>query len=280
MIREFTNRHPLGVFIVLACILSWWLVPMTGYPLGSGPFFAALVVLGLSQGRDGLVGLGKQMARWRVSWKWYAFVLVLPAVAAVVAALLTVQLGAPSPSSTELGAWTEVPFTFLLVLLFPMFGPWEEPGLRGFALSELMRRRSVLTAGLIVGVIHVFWHLPLFFTADIPIADVVYILAASVVFAWVVTGSGGSVLMAMLMHASSNAISGEFISPMFTGSDANNLGWIRAGIWVLFATAVVLVAGRGFRTVPVGERRPNYSRRQFVQIPSTSETKTEETWHR
>ncbi|HEX6302473.1 MAG TPA: type II CAAX endopeptidase family protein [Acidimicrobiia bacterium] len=229
MIREFTNRYPLAAFIVLACVFSWWLVPMTGYPLGSGPLFVALVVLGLTQGRDGLVGLGKQAARWRVSWKWYAVAVLLPAFAAVVAALLTVQLGAPSPSSAELAAWTEVPFTFLLVLMVPMFGPWEEPGFRGFALSELMRRRSTLVAGLTVGVIHVFWHLPLFFTDGIPMADVVYILGASVVFAWVVTGSGGSVLMAMLMRASSNAVSGEYISTMFTGSNADTLGWIRAG---------------------------------------------------
>lgn len=253
MIREITKRHPLAVFIVLACAFSWWLVPIVGNPLGSGPFFAALVVLGLTRGRTGLADLGKQMIRWRVSWKWYAIAVLLPALAAVAAAVITIQLGAPSPSNAELAAWTEVPFTFFLVLLVPLFGPWEEPGFRGFALSDLMRRWSIPVAGLIVGVIHVFWHLPLFFTGDIPMADVAYILAASIVFAWVVTASGGSVLMAMLMHASSNAISGEFISPMFARSHADTLGWIRAGIWVLFAAGVVLVGGRSFRRAPVAE---------------------------
>jgi membrane protease YdiL (CAAX protease family) len=253
MIRTVTQRHALVVFVALACVFSWWLVPITGYPLGSGPFFAALLVLWLTKGRDGLVALLRQITRWRVGWKWYTIALLLPAVAAVVAALATVWLGAPSPSGADLATWTEVPFTFFLVLLIPIFGPWEEPGFRGFALSELMRRNSILTAGLIVGVIHVFWHLPLFITGDIPAADVVYILSASVVFAWVVTGSGGSVLMAMLMHASSNAVSGEFISPMFTGSHADTLGWIRAGIWVLYALSVVLLAGRGFRSGPALE---------------------------
>lgn len=253
MIREFTERHPLAVFIVLACVFSWWLVPITGFPLGSGPFVAALLVLGLTRGRTGLAALWRQMIRWRVSWKWYAVALLLPALAAVAAALITIQLGAPPPSSGELGAWTEVVFTFLLFLLVPLFGPWEEPGFRGFALSNLMRSRSTLVAGLTVGVIHLFWHLPLFISGDIPTADSVYILAASVVFAWLVTSSGGSVLMAMLMHASSNAVSGEFISPMFTGSDADTLGWIRAGIWVLFAAGVVLIAGSDFRRAPLDE---------------------------
>jgi hypothetical protein len=116
-----------------------------------------------------------------------------------------------------------------------------------------MVRRSPLVAGLVVGVNHVLWHLPLFFTGDIPAADVVYILGAGVVFAWLVTGTGGSVLLAMVMHATSNAVSGEYISPMFTGSDADTLGWIRAGFWVVFAMTVVLVAGRSFRTDPTSE---------------------------
>ena len=244
MIRDYTNRHPLGVFVVLACALSWWLVPLTGNPLGSGPFLAAIVVLSLTRGREGLMGLLRQVIRWRVSWYWYAIALLVPAVAAILAALVTIQLGAPSPTDAQISAWTEIPFTFFVVLLVPLFGPWEEPGFRGFALSNLSRRRPLLFAGLIVGVIHVLWHVPLFFTGDIPMSDVVYILAASVVFAWMVTGSGGSVLMAMLMHASSNAVSGEYISPMFSGNDGDTLGWVRAGIWVVVAVTVALSAGR------------------------------------
>lgn len=245
--KNWVERHPLSTFIVLACALSWWLVPLSGFPLGSGPFLAALIVLWLTRGGEGIRGLFRQIVKWRVSWKWYAVALLLPSLAAIVAGWITIQLGAPSPPDAEIALWTEVPFTFFVVLLLPVFGPWEEPGFRGFALSNLMTRWSTLVAGLLVGVIHVFWHLPLFFTGDIPTADVVYILAASVVFAWLVTGSGGSVLMAMIMHATSNAVSGEYISPMFTGADADTLGWIRSGIWVLFAIVVVLIAGRAFR---------------------------------
>ncbi len=246
--RKFAASHSLTLFVILACVFSWWLVPLTGFPLGSGPLLAALLVLGLTEGRPGLKALFRQILKWRVGWQWYAAAILLPATAAVVAAVVTVQLGAPPPTGAELGAWTEVPVTFLLVLLVPLFGPWEEPGFRGFALSNLMERTSPLWAGLTVGVIHVFWHLPLFLTGDIPMADVVYILAASVVFAWLVVGSGGSVLMAMMMHASSNAVSGEFISPMFSEGDADTLGWIRAGIWVVYAAVVVLAADGSFRT--------------------------------
>jgi membrane protease YdiL (CAAX protease family) len=161
------------------------------------------------------------------------------------------QPRSPLPTSAQLAGWTAILPTFALLVVVPAMGPWEEPGFRGFALSGLMRNRSPLVAGLVVGVAHVVWHLPLFFSGDIPASDVLYIMAAAVIFAWIVVGSGGRVLLAMLMHASSNAVSGEFISPMFTGHDGSALGWIRAAIWCLFAAGVVITADPSFRS-----RRP------------------------
>lgn len=93
-------------------------------------------------------------------------------------------------------------------------------------------------------------HTPLFFTGDIPMADVVFIIAASIVFAWMIVGTRGSVLLAMIMHATSNAVSGEYISPMFSGADGELLGWIRSGIWVVIAAAVVIAANKRFRSAP------------------------------
>jgi membrane protease YdiL (CAAX protease family) len=99
-------------------------------------------------------------------------------------------------------------------------------------------------------VTHVGFHGPLFVTGDIPLSDVVFILAASVVFAWLVIGSGGSVLLAMVMHAANNAVSGEFVSPLFTGADGTWLGWIRALLWCGVALVVIAVAGKRFRASP------------------------------
>jgi uncharacterized protein len=247
--RSFVTNHSLAVFVVLACAFSWWLVPVAGAMLGGGPCIAALVVLSLSKGWPGVRDLLRQIVKWRVSWKWYAAALLLPTTAAVGAAVATVGLGAPAPTASELSAWTEPALFFLIALLVPLlFGPWEEPGFRGFALSKLMQTRSVLAASLMVAVIIVFWHLPLFLLGDIPAADVVLILAAGVVFGALVVGSGGSVLIAMIMHAANNAVSGEYISQMFTGQDAATLGWIRAGIWCLFAVAALIIGGRRFWT--------------------------------
>jgi uncharacterized protein len=241
-LSNLVRNHPVAVFVVLAYLFSWTLVPWGGL-LGAGPLLAAVVVLVVMEGRSGVTGLLRQMVQWRVHWGWYAAAILLPAGIAALAAVLTVALGAPRPSSGEIGLWTEVPFTFLLIMLIPLFGPWEEPGFRGFALSRLMREHAVLVAALLVGVIHIGFHGPLFLTGDIPLSDAVMLLPVGVVLAWLVLGTRGSVLVAMIAHASNNAVSGEYISPMFSGGDADLLGWIRAGLWCVAAAVVVLAAG-------------------------------------
>lgn len=246
----FVAEHRIAAFVVLAYALSWWTVPFIDSPLGSGPFLAALLLLGLLEGRSGIVALLRQMVQWRMPGKFYAAALLLPAVASLFSIVIAVGLGAPNPIDAALSSWTVIPIEFATVLLLPLLGPREEPGFRGFALSGLMTRRSPLVAGLTVGAIHVGWHIPLFFSGDIPAADVVLILAASVVLAWLVVRSGGSVLIAMLMHASSNAFSGEFASKLFSGSDVALLGWVRALLWCVIAAGIIAATGPWFRQKP------------------------------
>jgi len=252
-VRQFVNDHPMVTFVPLAYVLSWMTIPFLGDPIGTGPFFAAVIVLSLTKGWPGVKSLGRQMIQWRVNWRWYALAILLPVVTAVSASVIAVALGADTAG--QLATWTEIPATFLIVLLIPLTGPWEEPGFRGFALTRLTETRSVLMAALTIGGIHVFWHTPLFLNGSIPASDVVWIVAASIVFAFMVIRSGGSVLLAMLMHATNNAVS-DYVSTIFSGGDAVLQGWVRASMWSVIAIVVVVVAGRSFATRPQRELSP------------------------
>lgn len=255
-IRRFVNDHPMVTFVVLAYAFSWMTIPIAGGPIGSGPFFAAIVVLLLTQGWPGVRSLGRQMIKWRVNWRWYAFAILLPTVTAAAAAVIAIALGADTPSSDQVAQWVEIPINLVVFLLLPLFGPWEEPGFRGYALTRLTQTQSVLAAALVVGVIQVFWHTPLFFTGEIPVSDVVWIMAAGPVLAYLVIRSGGSVLLAMLMHATNNAVSGEYVTSLFSGNDVELQGWVRATMWCVIAIVVVLLAGRSFTTRPLPDQSP------------------------
>jgi uncharacterized protein len=244
------RRYPLITFFVLAYVLSWW--PWILYALdllpqpiaGFGPFLAAIVVLAITRGKSGVVGLLRRMVRWRVGLRWYAVALLLPVAISLAAAVFNVLLGAQAPSPVELGGWMGLFSTFFLLLLVPgIGGAWEEPGWRGYALPRLQVGRSALFASLILWIGIVVWHVPLFMVGEIHWSDVVFMLGFVIVFNWVFNNADGSVLIIMLMHAMNNTISGSFIGPMFSGVDSVRQAWLYAALWCAVAIAVVVVYG-------------------------------------
>ena len=247
---SLVKRHPIITFFVLAYALSWWGVILYTInhdlpPVASfGPFLAALVVLAITHGKAGVLGLLKRMVRWRVGLAWYAAAFGLPVAITLCATVLNVLLGAQAPSAAELGGWSGLLPTFFILLLIPGFGgAWEEPGWRGYALPQLQTGRSALFASLILGVLIAGWHLPLMVVGQVHYSDIVTIMGAVVVFNWVFNNANGSVLIIMLMHATNNAVSGTFIFPMFSGADSVRLGWLLAVVWCAVAIGVVLWAG-------------------------------------
>jgi hypothetical protein len=151
------RRHPLTTFFVLAYALSWWAwilyrLGLFPNPVASfGPFLAAIVVLALTEGKAGILGLFRRMVRWRVAPGWYAVALLLPVVLAAAATALNVLLGAEPPSAAALNAWPGIFSTFAIILLIPgVGGAWEEPGWRGYAVPRLQSGRSALVASLIL----------------------------------------------------------------------------------------------------------------------------------
>ncbi|MDQ3436460.1 MAG: CPBP family intramembrane metalloprotease [Actinomycetota bacterium] len=250
-LSSVVKRHPLITFFVLALALSWWgwilyAIDLSPTPIASfGPFLAALVVLAVTRGRIGMVGLLRRMVRWRVGLRWYAVALLLPVGVTLVAAASNVfLLGAQAPSSAELGGWSNLFTLFPLLLLIPgMGGAWEEPGWRGFALPSLQAGRSALFASLILGVLWAFWHLPLLMTGQMSWWDIVNIMGSTIVLTWVFNSTGGSVLIVMLFHAMNNTISGHFFSRMFSGADSVSQSLLLAAVWCAVAIVVVVVTG-------------------------------------
>jgi uncharacterized protein len=244
------KRHRLTTFFILAYALSWWAwilyaLGLFPNPIASfGPFLAAIVVLALTEGKAGLLGLFRRMVRWRIAPGWYAVALLLPAVLAASATALNVVLGAQPPSAAQLGAWTGIISTFAIVLLIPgVGGAWEEPGWRGYALPRLQSGRSALVASLILAALIAGWHLPLMVAGQVHYSDIVLILAAVIVFNWVFNNAKGSVLIIMLMHAANNAVSGSFFSPMFSGADSIRQSWLLALVWAAVAALVIIISG-------------------------------------
>jgi uncharacterized protein len=129
----------------------------------------------------------------------------------------------------------------------------EEFGWRGFLLPRLMPRFSVLPACLLVGVIWALWHWPLFYQGIVrsPAPEIFFLLTLitglSLLIAAVYLRTG-SLLLAMLMHWSSNAAQ-SLIGKLLPGlpDDVNdNLGfkWCLLGVLALFVASAIPVLRR------------------------------------
>jgi uncharacterized protein len=101
-----------------------------------------------------------------------------------------------------------------------------------------------MTGPLILGVLWVLWHAPLFLVGQILWTDVLVIVAASVVIASVFHTARQSVLVVMIMHATNNAVGGSYASQLFDGADQTRLGILTAVAWWLGATAVLITMKR------------------------------------
>lgn len=181
-----------------------------------------------------------RIKHWRVGWRWYAFVLGLPVLLTISAVGLHILLGAQIQPGFELPDAGSMAIRF--VFIFFWIGLGEEPGWRGFVLPRLLVRQTALVAALIVGLIHMVWHLPLYgheYDAASVVPWGISVFCYSIVICWVYLHTGGSILMPMLLHASNNTVA--VVWRMFDGGDQLPLWWIWTGLW-LIATIIVVAA--------------------------------------
>jgi membrane protease YdiL (CAAX protease family) len=270
------KRHPIVTFFVLAYTFSWlpWVLgalapvsrPFVLYPfLASGPLLAALVVIPLTQGRAGLRAWAARMLKWRVGWQWYALAIGIPLIVVLGATALNVLFGAPAPSLTQLlsangdardfnamlgiGPVLSLILAFALRLINPADGPLgEEPGWRGYALPGLQATRSPLAATLIVALLAAGWHLPIVLVGDASPIQLLAPLGFGIVAGWLYNCSGGSALMALLLHMADGIIQIRTLG--FVGADAERMVWLYSGLWCTMAIGVVLLYGSNLGRQP------------------------------
>ncbi|HKP04624.1 MAG TPA: type II CAAX endopeptidase family protein [Chthoniobacterales bacterium] len=239
-VKAFLNRHKLSAFFTLAYLLSWypWIIALargrnTG-PNPLGPLVAGIVITAVAYGRPGLREYFSRIVRWRVGLKWYGIVFLVPLAICVAAVGITFCFLPHSPvANLSAEKIRELPDRFLFILLF--IGLGEEPGWRGFALPELLRKHSALRASLILALLWAVWHLPLVgheFPGPIVPAFLISVFGGTFMLTWLFNHTKGSVLLAMLFHATINAVGAGLIFPLFSGPTLILLWYVYAVLWL------------------------------------------------
>jgi membrane protease YdiL (CAAX protease family) len=244
------------LYVCLAYSLAWifWIpVALTRQDYQGSPVLLAIVFLGVfGPGIAGILltyrELGKEGGRdfWRrvldfrrISLKWYALVLLLYPALHLIAIAINAWLGGNPPQFAFIREALAMPAGIpLVVILYLLQAGLEELGWRGYMLDRLQAIWKPLTASLVLGVVHAFWHLPLFFVVGtnqsryLSVFDfslfIVFVLAGSIYSTWCYNDNHRSTLAVILLHTVANLSldaflltgTGETISKVLIGFSA------------------------------------------------------------
>ena len=263
-LRAAIQKHPLVSYVVIAYAISWiltipfilaeWGILQGDYRIAFviksfGPFAAALIVMGITEGKEGIDRLRGRIRQWKAGWVWYAVALL--AIPVLFMAGLLIQPGAAAGFT---GISPAVFIGYLVSFVIVAFGGGplgEEPGWRGFALPRLQGTYGPLKGTLLLSLIWTCWHLPDFLTSaqgggpGVPVETllvnfVLFLLlvtSLSILFTWLFNHTGGSIFMAILAHASVNTPQVALV-PLFP---AVTVTMLNAGALIGFGIAAVLV---------------------------------------
>lgn len=255
MITTWAREHRLVAFFVLTFLVSWWAWPFYLMAVSPTPFFAcgplvaAVVVIGVTEGRSGYRAWVKRLLRWRVGWFWWAVAVGTPLAVLALASTANVMFwGAPVPVLTQL-PWTSVLLFGALRFVDPLDGPLgEEPGWRAYAVPELQTARSPLATALVLAPLVALWHLPLVSAGQLAPVGLPITFAITFVYVWLFNRTGGSALLTLVFHVAQGTFSYAVLG--FSGAAAARMDWLVGVLWVALAVILVVVDRQAWRVAP------------------------------
>jgi uncharacterized protein len=256
------RRFPLSFYFIIALAISWAVVAtvvglglrsnaLTIVAITAGPALSALVMTFACEGGLGVLRLLKRLVLWRVPAIWYLFALVgIPAIYILGTAILPGAV----PSFDPLTARQWLSYLWLFVLVIFVGGPLlEEIGWRGFALPRLEAKFGPLAGTLVLGLLWAAWHYPQYLMPEWAAQNggfnfegvsifTLAVLPIAIILSWVFNNTKGSLLLAILAHASINTFS-AYIGPIFPAQAGSELGGL-IGFGIAAVLIIVLTRGR------------------------------------
>ena len=275
--KKFIKQHPILCYYILVFAISWGgILLLIGGPgnipgtkeqgeklfipalliMFAGPFISGILMNFLVDGKKGLQHLFSKYIHWRAEGRWYA-IAILTGPVIVVAVLLGLSLFNQDFLPGIITAEDKIGSVIFGVGWGLIGGGLlEETGWTGFAVPRLRKRYSIITTGLIVGILWGIWHFMIAFWASNYLAGedskimfvasflAFYLLALPayrVLLVWVYDRTG-SLPVIMLMHAFLSA--GTLI---FQPSSSGKIAFVwnlTLGIVLCMITALIFSTSR------------------------------------
>jgi len=266
MIKSFLIRHSIVAYFILAYAISWsgilLLVGINGFKIYqgesfltngfstqillyvwlamlAGPCIAGIALTALADGKNGIKKLFSSMLKWRVNAKWYAAALLIFPV------LLLIICFSFSFAASKFYPSFMAGFGIVTGLIGGFF---EEIGWTGFALSKLQLKYSPLKAGIILGIIHTFWHLLADVWGGFALYKELYVIHF---FLWLLALTAFRLIAVWIYNDTKSLLLAQFTHASFTGSQiifspstlsaAENVMWYAGFVITLWIVVMFII---------------------------------------
>lgn len=250
------KRFALPIFFVLAYVFPWIIwgttiaesrgllsfhVPQS-LAFWIGLNLATYITAAITGGWTAVKELLNRLIRWRVQPFWYVVALGITGLLSLVAIGIHLALGGTHQVGILVSLQNLLPSLLFQIFFFLLT---EETAWRGFALPRLQAKYNALNASLILGILWGFWHLPLVFIpgsfqSTLPFTGfLLATIAMSIITTWVFNHTHGSVLLAAILHAATDATLAY--SNVLSGN--LRLFWIFVILQSTFAIFLVITQG-------------------------------------
>ena len=224
------KKH-LWIYLGLSFAISWavWIpVALTSVDYQSSPYLLAAALMGafgpglaaiilnyLDKDLDQITDFRQRIYDFkRIRPAWYLIILILWPVLHGITIGITTLLGQPIPESGFLAELISQPNTIpLVIFLYFLQAGVEELGWRGYLQDKLGQKMGAAPSSLLVGIIHTFWHLPLFWVVGTNQIEmgfgidflifIAFVISSSVFSAWCYYGNQRSIMAVTLLHTTS-----------------------------------------------------------------------------
>jgi membrane protease YdiL (CAAX protease family) len=253
--NSFVARHPVAVYFLLTFAVSWLGAFAVAAPhllrgeaipkfaglmmfpaMLLGPSVVGIVLTRLVDGSYGLRDLFSRMRRIRFSARWYAALLIPPAL--VLTVLLCMKTFV-SPDFAPNRFWIGISFGFVA-------GFFEEIGWMGYVFPKMRRKENAVAPAILLGLLWGAWHIPVidYLGTSTPhgaywlpffLAFTAAMTAMRVLIAWTYANTK-SVVLTQLLHASSTGSLVIFSPPRVTAAQESLWYALYAGaLWLVVA---------------------------------------------
>jgi membrane protease YdiL (CAAX protease family) len=246
------ERYALVLFCAATILLSFGIafLPMPAevkpFLIVLVPAVMALLLSALTGGRQGVAALLKKLTQWGVGFKWYAIALGLGLILRLGIGVLAILLG--WISSIQVRAWSVPQFVTLGIILLISALP-EELGWRGYALPQMLGRRSALASALLIGVlwgsVHLALTLPgMIYAGTSWLATLLELVGLSILLTWLFVQTGGNILITSLFHAAQS-----FFVVINEGLSLDQQLWLMAVVYLSASLVVTIIYGPNLKRI-------------------------------